>query len=67
MGLPLFFWGKKLKAATQKFTRRLAALILVLVLAVGFSTAAWAEGVPRRETPVYKVAFYAAKLLPCPG
>ena len=49
-----------MKAATQKFTRRLAALILVLVLAVGFSTAAWAEGVPRRETPVYKVAFYAA-------
>ena len=34
--------------------------MLVLVLAVGFSTAAWAEGVPRRETPVYKVAFYAA-------
>lgn len=32
----------------------------MLVLAVGFSTAAWAEGVPRRETPVYKVAFYAA-------
>ena len=49
-----------MKAATQKLTRRLAALILVLVLAVGFSTAAWAEGVPRRETPVYKVAFYAA-------
>ena len=49
-----------MKAATQKLTRRLAALILVLVLAVGFSTAAWAEGVPRREAPVYKVAFYAA-------
>lgn len=49
-----------MKAATQKLTRRLAALMLVLVLAVGFSTAAWAENVPRRETPVYKVAFYAA-------
>ena len=49
-----------MKAATQKLTRRLAALMLVLVLAVGFSTAAGAENVPRRETPVYKVAFYAA-------
>ena len=49
-----------MKTTTQKPIRRLAALLLVLAIAVGFCTAALAEDVPRRETPVYKVAFYAS-------
>ena len=40
--------------------RRLAALLLVLALAVSCAAAALAEGVPRQDTPIYKVAFYAS-------
>ncbi len=49
-----------MRATTQNPFRRLAALILVLALAAGFCMAVWAEDVPRQDTPVYKVAFYAS-------
>ena len=49
-----------MKTTTHTPLRRLAALFLVLAMAVGFCTAAAAEGVPRLDTPVYKVAFYAS-------
>ncbi len=49
-----------MKKTTQIPLRRLAALLLVLALAVSYAAAALAEGVPRLETPIYKVAFYAS-------
>ena len=49
-----------MKLTRHTATCRAAAWLLALVLAVGFCSQVLAEGVPRRETPTYKVAFYAS-------
>lgn len=45
---------------TRQLAARLLSLVLAAVLAAGLCTQAMAEGVPRTDTPVYRVSFYAA-------